>query len=143
MNIEKYNITFLDSFNYQFFSQGKNGIIEKRIAFRPINVQNYYRLSFGDYFDGYIEEDIRTNNQDVDLVIGTVAWCVIYFTHSVNKPCVKFSGLTEARTRLFTIWINRHIEELSKYLNVYGYNSGRCEKFCPNKQYVAFLLTPK
>jgi hypothetical protein len=143
MRIEKYDIISLGNFDYQFFSKGKNGTVEKRITFSPASIPNYYRLSFGDVIDGYIEEDTRTGNQDAELTIGTVAWCVILFTHRANKPRVKFSGLTKARTRLFAIWINKHIDELLKYLHIYGYCNGRCEKFRSNKQYDAFLVTSK
>jgi hypothetical protein len=143
MKIERYEIEIISDFDYRFFSTGQNGIIEKRVAFRPTDLPDYFRLSFGDFIDGYIEEDSVTNNQDVELIIGTVAWCVIGFTHQTNKPRVKFSGLTQARTRLFTIWVNKHIDELSKYLHVYGYCNNKCTKFCPNKKYDAFLITSK
>jgi len=141
MNIEKYDIKILSDFDYQFFSKGKNGIVEKKVVFCPTEIPNYFRLSFGDVVNNYIEEMSISNNGDVDLIIATVVWSVICFTRQNTKRHVKFTGATESRTRLFAMWINKNRDELFKYLNIYGYCNGKCEKFIPNKRYNSFLIS--
>ncbi|GHV45710.1 hypothetical protein FACS1894180_8450 [Bacteroidia bacterium] len=141
--MQRYEIIPLNDYDYCFFSKGVKTIIEKRVAFRPSDLPNYFRLSFGDFINGYIEEDITTNNNDTELVIATVAWCVICFTQKSKDIRVKFSGITKARTRLFSIWISKNSDELLKYLHIYGYINNKCEKFRSNIRYNSFLISAK
>ena len=143
MEIGRYDILTVDDSTFYFFSSGKNGIIEKRIVYSATEVPDYFRLSFGDFVDNYIEENSISDNGDADIIIGTVAWSIVYFTRKDAKRRIKFTGATKSRTRLFAMWINKHSEELLKHLNIYGYYNGRCEKFIPNKQYESFLFSLK
>jgi len=57
---------------YMFKSVGTQGVVNKMIVFQKI-AGTRYNLSFGDFKNGRIDDEVITNNGDLIKVISTVA----------------------------------------------------------------------
>ena len=130
---------------YEFISQGPKGRITKRVYFQETTKENYVSLLMGDYKHETGETDFLnvSNNGDRDKVLATIAdICYSYFelypTHVIT-----FTGANEARTRLYQMAINIHLDELSLDFHIFGERNKAVETFKKNVNYSAFYVMLK
>ena len=114
MNLEKYPVVSdNDHRAYEFLSEGPNGTIKKVVFYQEID-ENIFNLAFGDWdeINQKIDDGARSNNNDRDKVIATVASTIIDFMKYHPDATVVAKGSTSARTRLYQIGIFSHLQEI-------------------------------
>lgn len=142
MNPERYTlIADQQQDRYEFLSEGPKGAIRKVIQYLPIG-GNVYNLGFGDWDEANhkINDKARSNNNDHEKVLATVADSVILFIQSHPHAIVFAQGETPAKTRLYQMAINREWAAISKLYKIKGFYRGSWENFTPAKNYDAFTL---
>lgn len=133
-----------NKFEYEFNSEGPNGIIKKIVRFSQISTHgfSYYNLSFGDWNNetGSIDDFVVSNNKDAEQILITVAATVISFTNLFPDAIIYSEGSTDSRTRLYQIGINKYWQEISPLFEVYGLaeNEGLVP-FEQNRRFKAFI----
>ncbi|SFD55749.1 hypothetical protein SAMN05518672_102414 [Chitinophaga sp. CF118] len=148
MNVERYEYAVnptVDCIQYEFYSQGPNGMIKKIIRFDEFS-DNSYNLSFGDSTPKTETfSDLTTsNNEDTEMVLGTVANTIMEFTNKHPEATIYAEGSSPARTRLYRICINKHRKIIRKNFYINGLlMNGVWEKFRKNGKYIAFAGTRK
>ena len=105
MNLDQYDINANPGFlDFEFDSEGPNGIIRKVVRFSPKNSNGitYFNLGFGDldFKTGTINDQSISNNKDRDRILATVASTVSAFTEQYPDAIVYAKGSTPVRTRL-------------------------------------------
>jgi len=148
MNLEKYPIkTNAGYLDFEFDSEGPNGIIKKVVRFSPQNSNGvtYFNLGFGDLDPrtGEINDLSKSNNNDRDKILATVAATVLVFTEHFPDVMVYAQGSTQARTRLYQMGIASNWEEINNLLYVYGFIKGEWTEFRSDTNYDAFLVMRK
>ncbi|ANI88949.1 hypothetical protein A9P82_06350 [Arachidicoccus ginsenosidimutans] len=146
MKNEKYYIESNSSLlRFEFFSEGPNGKIKKQVIFRQTDNPKVFNLGFGDVDieTGIISDIVITNNSDSKKVLATVALTVLKFFEKYPDKYVFATGSTPSRTRLYRIGISNNFEEISDFLEVFGYNGQDWEIFKKGKEYDAFLVRKK
>ena len=81
MNLEKYGITSdSDRLTFEFLSSGPNGTIKKVVLYQEI-ASDVYNLAIGDWNEQKqrVDDNARSNNEDREKVLATVASTVIEF----------------------------------------------------------------
>ncbi|HEX4374075.1 MAG TPA: hypothetical protein VHZ50_12295 [Puia sp.] len=104
MQYEKYNdvATSSDKSEFQFQSEGPNGIIEMVVQFTQTNNPDIFNLAFGALKkDGAIDDVTTNNNKDRNKILATIAATVYEFTATYPDKTVFFCGSTPERTRLY------------------------------------------
>ena len=122
MQIEKYTTEQVNSTTYKFYSLGPKGEIELRIGFTPIN-EDLYNLAFGvwDSVSEGIDDIVETKNNDMDIILGTVAQTTLNFLNDHPKSYIIATGSTAVRTRKYQMGINQNLAELIKDYIVGGF----------------------
>ncbi|RFM33986.1 DUF6934 family protein [Chitinophaga silvisoli] len=150
MKKEKYPYILNDSTSrFDFESKGPNGIIKKTVDYYKIGTwtdgSEVYNLAFGDWDEtnNIINDLSRTDNNDRDKVLATVASTVIDMIIANENIAIYAEGSTPARTRLYQIAININKDEIEDMLNIYGYINEKWQPFESGKNYEAFLVTRK
>jgi len=99
MNLPKYPIfASEEKHEYGFFSEGPMGKIRKVVRYEKIG-NDLFNLGFGDWDEGLqgANDSNRSNNEDRDKVLNTVASTAIVFTdqfpNSQLKNCLKLKDL--------------------------------------------------
>jgi len=145
MNLERYPVV-ADSKHlmYKFLSKGPNGPIGKIVFYREVG-DNMFNLEFGDWDVGKQEVDdkARSNNNDRNKVIATVAGTVIEFIKHHPQASVFAKGSTPARTRLYQIGIFANLPEISQQFVIEGFINGEWKIFQQRINYQAFSLKIK
>lgn len=140
----RYNITKSDQKDvYSFTSKGVSGECRLLARFDLSCVENIYQFEFGPLKQstGRIDTLFVTNNRDSDLIIGTGVYIIHIFLRANPNAIVRFSGSTESRTRLFTVWIVKNWNEMQNIFLMYGYNVyNKWERFEKNNRYGAILF---
>lgn len=141
MNLPAYPIFVGGPFMYQFFSEGPHGKIKKAVLYAPIE-DDIFNLGFGDWDDnlGRINDSNRTNNNDRDRVLATVALTTIDFTNRFPNISIFAEGTTPARNRLYQMGISANFLEINKYFKVLGFVREKWQPFRPELNYEAFLI---
>jgi hypothetical protein len=132
-----------DFLEYQFYSEGPKGKIEKRILFEQVsNKPKVYNLAFGDLdpATGKISDIDITDNKDMDKILSTVASSVIAFTINHPGTMVVAQGSTASRTRLYQMRVAANLKDIQLLFRVYGLFNEKWELFVKNKPYKAFLV---
>ena len=142
MNLEHYLIEAASDFlEYQFYSEGPNGIIKKVVRFTKINIGDftYYNLGFGAWNEitNTIDDFIISNNQDAEQVLATVATTVLLFTKRYPDSFVYAEGSTHARTRRYQMGINKYYNDIKDLFEIFGLIDDI--GFVPFKQGINFL----
>lgn len=148
MNLEQYpirtNASYLD---FEFDSEGPNGTIRKVVRFSPQNSNKitYFNLGFGDLDlkTGAINDLSKSNNNDREKILATVAATVLVFTKHFPDVMVYAQGSTPARTRLYQMGIAANWVEIGNLLQVYGFTQGKWFEFQSDTNYDAFLVIRK
>jgi len=126
---------------YEFLSEGPNGTIKKVVIYQRIG-DGIYNLAFGDWNEitQTIDDHVRTNNDDRDKVLGTVALTVSDFIKYHPESIIVAKGSTLARTRLYQMGISAHWPVINKQFHVEGLYNGDWEPFRGGRNYQAFSL---
>jgi hypothetical protein len=117
MQYEKYNdvATSSDKLEFQFQSEGPNGIIEMVVQFTQTNNPDIFNLAFGVLKkDGAIDDVTTNNNKDRNKILATIAATVYEFTATYPDETVFFCGSTPERTRLYRMALSLNLEELKR-----------------------------
>jgi hypothetical protein len=148
MNLERYEIDMYEEdaqVQYEFFSQGPNGIIKKFIRFDKFS-DDFYNLSFGDSIAGTEDysDEIISNNGDTEKVLTTVAEAIMQFSATNPTVMIHAEGSTPARSRLYRICLNKHRKVINKHFHIYGkLMNEEWEKFKKNGNYIALAVMRK
>lgn len=145
MHLDKYAALADDRHEtYEFLSSGPKGSIKKVVVFQKIGL-NLYNLAFGDWDESAqkINDDVRTNNDDRDRVLTTVASTVIDFMQYHPLAIIRAEGITPAKTRLYQMGINSNWNDINQLFEIQGLIDGEWELFNPRKNYKAFTLMSK
>src|SRR5215217_1452337 len=129
---------------FEFLSAGPKGTIKKVVRYKLI-AGDVYNLGFGDWDEKTqsIKDDVRTNNEDRNKVLTTVALTLIDFIQFHPKVAVFAKGSTPARTRLYQMGIQGNWSEISLLLDVQGFGKSGWEPFRPHVNYKAFMVKAK
>lgn len=150
MNKEKYPFKTNNSHaNFEFESNGPNGIIKKVIEYYEIGKMPdgtpIFNLGFGDW-----DESLQTvgdltisNNADRDKVLATVASSVLDVTDHFGNVAIYAKGSTPARTRLYQMGLNANIKEIEPLFDILGLTASGWEKIQQGVNYTEFLVTRK
>lgn len=145
MNLDKYPIiSDNEHLAYEFLSDGPNGTIKKVVFYQEIDV-NVFNLAFGDWDETKqkIDDKARSNNDDRDKVLATVASTVIDFIKYYPEATVFAKGSTPGRTRLYQIGLFANWSEISQLFNVEGFINGDWHPVQKPMNYQAFLVKAK
>ncbi|QHS63158.1 hypothetical protein GWR21_27290 [Chitinophaga agri] len=126
---------------YYFISNGPNGAIQKIARFDPIG-KDVYNFGFGnlDITTGDISDTAISDNKDVDVIMGTIGSIIYDFTNIFPEAMISIEGTNKARTRLYQMNINKHLERITPIFDVYGLLPDESwESFKRSKNYQAFL----
>lgn len=129
---------------YEFLSSGSKGTTKKIVAYQHLQ-HNVFNLAFGDWNEETqkISDTIRSNNDDLQKVLGTVASTIFEFIKHHPGCIIYASGSTKARTRLYQIGINKHWKEISRQFEIEGLYANVWQSFRPGRNYEAFTLRAK
>ncbi|MEY4539536.1 MAG: hypothetical protein RLZZ306_1293 [Bacteroidota bacterium] len=158
MQIEKYKTeSTVDNLIYTFESVGEK-VIQKMVEYSKLNPvyiglsddDNVYNLAFGDWDDeinDYVD-NVESKNGDMEKVLATVANTTLKFWEEYPEAQIFFQGSLIAgenprRTRLYQMKLNRYFNDISETVTIKGYRENEWEDFENNKNYMAFLISPK
>lgn len=117
----------------------------KRVEFTPTQNPALYNLALGDVLpDGVLDIFSRSNNDDRDQVLATVAQVISVFLSTYPARLVLFTGSTASRTRLYRLAIARELDNTADLFDIYGVRPDQqLELFRPDNQYIAFIIRRK
>lgn len=142
MKLDRYPILSDDGHaTYEFLSEGPKGTIKKVVMYQQLQ-PGIFNLAFGDWdeINQRIDDNIRSNNNDRDKVLATVASTVMDFIHHHPAAILFAQGITPAKTRLYQMGINQNWREIEQLLDIEGFCNGSWESFKPGRNYEAFIV---
>lgn len=145
MNFERYPLTSNHSrLTYEFLSEGPKGTIKKVVIYQKISA-GIYNLAFGDWDEKAqkIIDNSRSNNNDRDKVLASVASTVIDFMNNYPEAIIFAKGITPGKTRLYQIGITQNWHEIGQSFDIEGFYKGNWEPFQRGRNYEAFTLKAK
>lgn len=145
MQLEAYSVIIDDEHRvYEFLSEGSRGSIKKVVQFQHLG-SHLYNLAFGDWNEPEqkVDDSVRSNNNDRDKVLATVASAVIDFMIYHPHAVLFAQGNIPAKTRLYQIGINSNWGEIKELFAVQGFANGEWQAFEQDKNYEAFALMAK
>src|SRR5690606_4777621 len=132
MNLDRYTFRSNNShLDFEFESSGPNGKITKVVRFSPQNANGitYFNLGFGDIDEnGNVNDLCKSNNNDRDKILATIASIVLEFTAHFPDVMVYAQGSTASRTRLYQMGISANWDEIKSVMEVYGYVEGQWQQ---------------
>jgi len=147
MNLDRYSYLPANNFKgYSFYSEGPNGKIKKTVVYSILwNDPLVYNLAFGDEDPetGNIDDTAKSNNQDRDKILATVAATINDFMNTHGNFPVYAQVSTPARTILYQLSISNLLDEINKDFIVRGFRNNAWELFEKNASYEAFLVEKK
>lgn len=148
MKMERYSFEkYTELYFYRFYSVGPKGSVRKLVCFQHYtdNPFKTFNLCFGDSDEHSIEIDdlTVTNNEDLRIVLQTVALIALEFLRYQKGAWISAKGSTPSRTRLYRIWILKFWDEINQYFTVLGYFNGRVIPFERGINYEGFLFILK
>lgn len=145
MNLDSYPvISSEDLLTHTFISEGPKGQILKHIKFQHLTADRY-NLAFGDWVDDteLLNDTVRTNNNDREKVLATVAKTVRVFLNVYPTVRIEVQGSTTSRTRLYQIKLIQHLHEIHQEYNIQGFRNGQWETFDARGNYTSFSIISK
>jgi hypothetical protein len=142
MTADKYPVlTGGDHVTYEFLSEGPKGTIKKVVVFQELD-QGVFNLAFGDWDEIHqrIDDTTRSNNNDRDKVLATVASTVVDFIKHYPDAVIVAEGITPGKTRLYQMGINQHWKEARQIFDIRGSQNGNWTTFKPGNNYEAFAV---
>lgn len=131
-----------DATVFLFESTGKKGVVPKVIVFFHLG-KNIWNLGFGDGSTADFDDEIITNNQDVQRVLQTIANTVHQFLETHPDRQVYIRPVDDKRKRLYNAVISRKSIEIASSFAVLGLYKGAFEKYDAGKTYDGFLVSAK
>ena len=128
--------------HYIFASVGVKGSVLKIVQFSSTG-DNVWNLGFGDLNNGFIDDSIVTNNQDVRKVIQTVAKIAMDFLVQYPNSTLEIKPVDEKRKRLYNGIFLKYLKDIEPLFNVLGTVEGKEETYSPLKFYDTFKITFK
>jgi hypothetical protein len=145
MNERKYKvIAHSDHLTFEFLSVGPKGNILKIVEYQHMH-ENFYNLAFGDKnASGEILDDlIKTNNGDTDIVLFTVASTLFDFFEHYEGTIVFAQGSTHSRNRLYRRYLTNFLDIINENFILFGELAGEIERFTIGKDYTSFYIQKK
>lgn len=144
MKYERYSYrTFGDDerVQYAFVSYGSRGPINKMLTFSHFG-EEIYNLALEDIDDdtGIFNQYAVTNNGDTQKILLTIAEAVVHFTSTRPWAQVFIKGNSDARNRLYRMYIGRFMAEIQEWYEVYGLCGKTWEIFETRGDYGAYLV---
>lgn len=104
-----------------------------------------YNLAFGDENPetGLLDDSAKSNNEDRDKVLATVANTIINFSDHYGNHLIYATGSSRARTRLYQMSIAAMIDKINKDFDVYGVIDLIAYPFQKSVNYDAFVVKRK
>ena len=148
MNLPKYALSSNDDFHfYKFVSTGPKGDIVKGIQFSLIELSDtpLYNLALGDIDPdtGELDDTIRSNNGDRDIIFATIGCAVMDFCSRHKDLYILAEGNTPAKQMLYRIQVATHLESVNEYFEVFGLFEDNWEVFQKNRKYESLLVSQK
>lgn len=135
-----------NALQHVFESISKDKVIQKVVAYIPAeDDEKYYQLVFGDLLpNGKIDTLSVSNNNDMRIVLTTVANTLFSFFEQNSDKIVFFTGSTLSRTRLYRAVISKFIHETELFYDIKGITeSESIENFDNNHSYIGYLIKLK
>ena len=145
MSKDKYSLeTDQNNLIFEFFSEGPKGRILKIVEYQPLGGR-FYNLAFGDSIESTKDFDdfVRTNNEDTEKVLSTVASTLYIFFQHHEGTIVIAEGSTQARTRLYRRYLTMFLELIETEFTLLGELDGKTERFRKGVDYTFFLISKK
>ncbi|MCB9310747.1 MAG: hypothetical protein H6567_11870 [Lewinellaceae bacterium] len=142
MGKEKYALQIdADKLSYEFISEGPKGKVLKVVLYQHI-VENIYNLAFGDSIglSKDFDDFVRTNNNDTEKVLLTVASTLYLFFEKYDGTLVIAKGSTHSRTRLYRKYLSAFLEIIEADFELYGELDGKLERFKKGTDYNFFMI---
>ncbi len=94
--------------------------------------------------DGEINDSTVSNNADLVKLMNTVAQTIYVFTAKFPDRIIYVEPVDERRSFLYHSIFRRHFDVITSVFNLEGMKqSGKWERFQPEKTYLAFRITRK
>lgn len=141
MQIEAYEVEIgASGMVFEFVSEGPKGRIRKFIVYTSLYGSNNYNLAFGDKNEitGDFSDIARSNNNDTDKVLTTVAGTIVMFLEKQPDAFVIAVGSTASRTRLYQMAISRNLTDLEADFEIFGLLGNEWKPFQVLTSYQAF-----
>jgi hypothetical protein len=145
MNERKYKVrAHSDHLTFEFLSVGPKGNILKIVEYQHMH-ENFYNLAFGDKnASGEILDDlIKTNNGDTDIVLFTVASTLFDFFEHYEGTIVFAQGSTHSRNRLYRRYLTNFLDIINENFILFGELAGEIERFTIGMDYTSFYIQKK
>ncbi len=144
MNYEPYLFTFSDNrLFYGFESVSIEKTIHKLVVFTPVEGEDLYNLALVDIENGRLTDQTISNNQDMPIVLATVAAVLQDFLAHHVSATVIIEGNSPARTRLYRAAISVFLDSFYLPFEVFGETETEQELFQRNKPYLRYLIRRK
>jgi len=143
MSKDKYSLeTDQNNLIFEFFSEGLKVRILKIVEYQPLGGR-FYNLAFGDSIESTKDFDdfVRTNNEDTEKVLSTVASTLYIFFQHHEGTIVIAEGSTKARTRLYRRYLTMFFELIETEFTLLGELDGKTERFRKGVDYKFFLIS--
>lgn len=124
MNVEKYPVIATPDYRrFEFLSEGPNGTIRKVVQYQRVG-PTFFNLAFGDWDEERqaLSDRARSNNEDRDKVLATVAFTMIEFMQYHPEATVLVRGSTPSRTRLYQMGIKANLPKASRLFAVEAFS---------------------
>ncbi len=130
-----------DYLNFYFESRSGERTIPKAVQFEKIGA-DIYNLALGDLdSDGNLDDNVVSNNGDMQKIMATVAQIIIKFFARYPDQQVYITGSSPTRIRLYRAIIAREMERWVEVFEVRGVLNGKPFPFEICTDYEAFLIT--
>lgn len=128
---------------YTFISISSNKRITKVVDFEEFEeISDFVHFSFGDLLpNGRVDYTQVSNNQDMELVLGTVIEILFDFLERNPQKTVIFTGSSSSRNRLYRIIIAKFYSELKDKFQIQGFIDDEIIPFELNKNFTGFLIS--
>ncbi len=133
-----------DKTEFRFISLGQKGIILKKIVYGQVE-GNVWNLGFGDDKEGQIDDKVISNNNDLRMVIQTVANTVHDFIGKYPDRKVLILPVDDKRGSLYNTIFQRRWPEIKQLFEAEGldFEISQTEPYDPGKSYDGFLIWQK
>ena len=130
---------------YTFVSTGKNKTIIKVVDFELFEeIPDFIHFSFGDLLPNNKVDYLNvSNNQDMEIVLGTVIEILMDFLEHNPQKTVIFTGSTSSRNRLYRIIIAKFYYQLASKFEIKGFIEDEIMAFDKDKNFTGFLISKR
>jgi hypothetical protein len=127
---------------YIFESEGNQGKIIKIVIFTPLE-KGEWNLGFGDLREGIIDDSIVSNNQDVFMVMKTIAKIIFVFFQEYPNSIIVIKPVDEKRKRLYNAIFQRHFKDIDPDFNIIGLLENKKNSYSSQINYDSFEISLK